>query len=387
MSQNTEYKIAFLDQAEFVGGAEHFLLDFFETLSPTDIRRLRPIIIGAEAKNYKKRLPQNIPIQNFDYPGVKGGKINKILAVIKLLLAAIKLKKTLKQHKIKTVFTNTPRTHFIMWFVHSLGWKGQWITMFHDFTTRPEILIKSIGRKANTVIANSVPTRNWLRKNFDEKDHSKIRIVENGVNFQKITATNETQQVLKVLNIGRIDPRKGQIYFAEAADLLLERNPDLKFTILGDSVKTNPDTIKYEKEIQDFIDKRKLNNLVLKPSVENPLETINQFDAVVFTPTEPETFGRVVIEALSLGKLVIAFDQTGPREIIRQYLKEFSALSNEEIPLVEVNNAMSLAESIGFFADNPESVKKLTQKAQSFVKKHFDLEITKKHLMDILLTD
>jgi len=287
------------------------------------------------------------------------------------------------------IFTNTPRAHLtVLILKRTWGWKGEWTVMTHDFTTRPTAVIKAIGAQASTVIANSMPTRQWLREQMNEADHSKLRLIENGVDAD--IAAKPTTELYKVLNLGRIDPRKGQMYFAESADLLQERNPDLKFTVIGDSVAGDEATKVYEADLVQFKKDRKVANLQLKPGVENALATINQYDGLVFTPTEPETFGRVVIEALSLGKLVIAFDQTGPKEILQHYERWLQQKKNLEITephllLVETNNAMSLAERVAYFADNPSLVEAYTKHAAEFVQQNYSLAETKKRLLEVLL--
>jgi glycosyltransferase involved in cell wall biosynthesis len=382
-------KTVFLDQGEFMGGAEHFLLDFLNELSPTEIRRLNPIVLGGECDLYQLRLPENIERQPFALPAVKGGKIAKIIALVKLVFTARRLKSELKLQAATQLFTNTPRAHLVALLLKKVwGWKGIWIVMVHDFTTKPESLLRRIGTQADVVIANSLPTRHWLKKALTNKDQSKLRLIENGV---KLSAVNQpAPQLMTVLNLSRIDVQKGQMYFAEAADLLQDRNPDLTFCIVGDSVKEDPSTQVYETKVRAFVADRRVENLSFKPGVKQPLKTINEYDGLVFTPTEPETFGRVVIEALSLGKLVIAFDQTGPKEILEHY--ERWLLKNKDFQpkephwlLVEPNNAMSLAERIAYFADNPSEVKQYTQHAAEFVQQNYSLEETKKRLLAVLM--
>ena len=260
--------------------------------------------------------------------------------------------------------------------------------MMHDFTTRPPQLISQIGAQADVVIANSMPTRSWLRQQIESKHHEKLRLIENGV--EPMADIKPVNQVMSLLNLSRIDVRKGQLYFAEAADLLQDRNPDLQFCLVGDSVEGDPSTIDYETKVRQFAKDRRLENLNIKPGVQNPLETIEKYDALIFTPTEPETFGRVVIEALSRGKLVLAFAQTGPKEILQHYerwlLKNTDAqLSEPDLLLVEPNNAMSLAERIAYFADNPREVETYTKHAAEFVAQNYSLAETKKRLLAVLM--
>lgn len=382
-------KTVFLDQGEFMGGAEHFLLDFLEQLSPTQMRRLQPVIYGGICNLYQAKLPETVPRINFVLPAVKGGKISKCLALLKLVLTAKKLKKSLKLEGATQLFTNTPRAHLVALLLKKVwGWNGHWVVMMHDFTLKPDVLLKHIGRQADIVIANSMPTRTWLRQHVETKHHDKLRLIENGV---PSSDNVEVAHVLKnVVNLGRIDKRKGQLLYAGAADLLKESHPGLSFTIVGDPVEGDAATQDYEAEVKQFVTAKRLENLSFKPGVTNPLETINNYDALVFTPTEPETFGRVVIEALSKGKLVLAFAQTGPKEILEHY--ERWLVKNKglkplapNLQLVEINNALHLAEQMAYFADNPDLIKTYTQHAAEFVTENYNLAETKKRLAAILL--
>lgn len=382
-------RTVFLDQGEFMGGAEHFLLDFLQSLSPTEGRRLNATIFGGQCEEYRARLPESLERKGFNLPGVRGGKIAKVKALIALVLTAHALKKEFKAAKVTQVFTNTPRAHLTALLLKKIWrWDGKWIVMMHDFTTRPAWLVQDIGCFADILIANSMPTRQWLREQLKPKDHEKLRLIENGV--QVSTSIVPATELMTLVNLSRIDPQKGQLYFAEAADLLQDRNPDLAFTIIGDSVEEDLSTQEYEIKLKQFAADRKLENLKLEPSVNNPLQTIDQFDGLVFTPTEKETFGRVVIEALSRGKLVIAFAQTGPKEILEHYERWLVKNKKLELPepnllLVEPNNAMSLAERMAYFADNPRLVETYTQDAAEFVAQNYSLTETKKRLLEVLL--
>jgi len=382
-------KTVFLDQGEFMGGAEHFLLDFLGALSPTERRRLNPLILGGKCADYQAKLPSDIAQTDFVLPAVKGGLIGKFIALWKLLWTAKRLKKTLKTQAATQICTNTPRAHLTVLMLKMVwGWRGNWAVIVHDFTLRPHWLVQKIGAKADVVVANSMPTRQWLRQHLRTADHTKLRLIENGFNVP--ADSTPATELVSVLNLGRIDPRKGQLYLAEAADLLQERNPDVTFTIIGDSVASDANTTEYETQLKEFTKQRQLSRLSFKPSVSDALATIAEYDALVFTPTEGETFGRVVIEALASGKLAIAFAQTGPKEILEHYERWLGQHKKLELPepgllLVEPNNAMSLAERVAYFADNPNMVELYTKNAAEFVAQNYSLAETKKRLLEVFV--
>jgi glycosyltransferase involved in cell wall biosynthesis len=376
-------KIAFLDQAETLGGAERFLIDFFDSLTFPDYKQCPSIVIGAKNSKYREKIPSSIPLYDFDFPAVRGNGLLKYTRVFPLIASARKLKQRLQEYKATTVFSNTPRTSFVMLFAKMI-WRTpqKWIVMIHDFSI-PKFILRMISKYCDTVVINSIPTRNYVRTCIREVDFPKIKIVENSIPLAKIPQANPPKNIQKILMLGRIDPQKGQLYALEAADLLLERNPDLQFTIVGSPFEQDERTTQYNEKIQKFAQERSLTNVTFQSEVDSPFEAIQKCDCLLALPTEPESFGRIVIEALSLGKLVLSFDETGPREI----LKNYGHFLNTSIDLlfVDSQNSMSLAERIGYFADNPEASIPYTQKARLFVEQNFSSEETKKRLIEAIL--
>ena len=87
---------------------------------------------------------------------------------------------------------------------------------------------------------------------------------------------------------------------------------------------------------------------------------------VINASVEPEGFGRVVAEAMLMGKPVIAFDHGGVSEQISIYD------DNLKIPF---NNYEKMAKTINNILNMPmEPLEKIGQISSSFVKKKFDKE-------------
>ncbi len=387
-------KTIFLDQGEFLGGAERFLIDFLTHLKSIDNRQIDPVLVGTPCPDYQSLISKSdivIPQIPLEIPSVKGGKLKKAFILTKLFKTARSLIKIVKKEKAHQVFTNTPRTHFVMYLAKKLGLKTRWIVMLHDFTT-PNHIIRRIAGQADILIANSLPTRNWLHEVIAEKDQKKIKIVENGVDLKILSLENENtstlQEIKNITILGRIDPRKGQHHVVEVADLLYERNPDLKFQIIGAPTLNDPKTIKYDEEIQQTAKDRKLTNVKFYGEVPSPFETFAQSDIVLALPTEPETFGRIVIEAMAMGKMILVFDQTGPREIIQSYIQWVWRTHNikidEQAFIIENQNTMSLAEKIGYYADTPDALTELTTYMKDFVAENYSLAETTKRMLGLL---
>jgi glycosyltransferase involved in cell wall biosynthesis len=383
--KNKNLKTLFLDQGETLGGAERFLIDFLKSLNLVEQRTIRPVILGAKIPEYRQMIGDSAKILDFDYPQVRGGVFKKLLASGRLLQAAKKLKEIIEHENIGQVFANTPRTIFILWiakfFFHL---KARAIIMIHDFTI-PQFLLRKISAKTDIIIVNSVPTRTIVRQIIPAEYYGKMRIVENGIDLNPLAPLSggKVQKIEKVLIIGRLDPKKGQMYLLQAAKLLQDENSDLKFFIVGSSFPQDPRTVEYEKELRKFAEIHDLKNVFFLPEVENPFEAIMGADMVLALSTEPETFGRIVTEGLAMGKLVLSFDQMGPRDILKNFAR-FCNLSVQPL-LVQKNSAKDLAKKIQFFAENPDVLEEFVKNSRDFVEKNYPLRETKKRFMNILV--
>lgn len=381
-------KTYFLDQGEFVGGAECFLIDFFNTLEESDCRQMQPEVVGGKSNDYKNRLKnKGVNVLNFLYPSVKGGVFAKALHSVELLKAAKRLTNVTQQERKKQFFSNTPRTHFVMHLAKKFfRIKGRWIVMFHDFTV-PNFLVRSIGKRADVLVANSMATRNYLRKILPEHCYDKIRIVENGIDFSLIPSQTVPRKIEKILVLGRIDPRKGQLYALKAAKKLQADGVICLFDFVGGAVDGDTATNDYFDKCKVFAGEESLRNIRFLPEIDSVFEKIKEYDLVLFLPTEPETFGRVVTESLAMGKMVLSFDQTGPRDILQNFFY-FLGRNGQVIPknpfLIPPNNALALAKAIKHYIENPNEAIAMCMQARSFVEKNYNLKETKKRLMEIL---
>jgi glycosyltransferase involved in cell wall biosynthesis len=114
--------------------------------------------------------------------------------------------------------------------------------------------------------------------------------------------------------VGRIMPKKGQRFFVEAAAKVRAEFPSAEFYIIGQATGNDRD---YEVEVRDLAEKLGLGgSLRWTGFLEKPLPLVAALDVVVHAAIEPEPFGRVIIEALALGRPVVATALGGPIEIL-----------------------------------------------------------------------
>ena len=113
--------------------------------------------------------------------------------------------------------------------------------------------------------------------------------------------------------VGCLVPWKGHKVFLDACRMVLKKCCAI-FCIVGDTPDGSPE---YKAELENYAEELKINqNVIFTGHCDNVAPIVRACDILVHASTSPEPFGRVIIEAMSLGKPVIATGIGGPAEVI-----------------------------------------------------------------------
>ncbi len=115
--------------------------------------------------------------------------------------------------------------------------------------------------------------------------------------------------------VGQLQGWKGQKVFLRAARQVLEARPDARAWIIGSA----PDGSEaYAAELRALASSLGIaDRVIFTGFVRDVPGFVRLLDVVVHASTYPEPFGRVIVEAMLVGRPVVASDAGGPREIIR----------------------------------------------------------------------
>ncbi|HNX02015.1 MAG TPA: glycosyltransferase, partial [Candidatus Cloacimonadota bacterium] len=103
-----------------------------------------------------------------------------------------------------------------------------------------------------------------------------------------------------------------------------------------------------------------------------------KYDVLLMPTLAREAFGRVILEAMIEGLVVIASNHYGPAEIIHHGVDGY---------LFEPGDIQSLANVIKFVHDNPDKRDVIGQKAIELVKTKYDNQIVLKQVEEILIKE
>jgi len=170
---------------------------------------------------------------------------------------------------------------------------------------------------------------------------------------------------------GRLQRWKAQDVFVEAAARVAAARPRARFAVVGGSVfGLEPE---YFDELRATAAARGLDGrLVFTGFRTDVARLMAACDVVCHTSRVPEPFGLVVIEAMGLGRPVIATRGGGPSEIITD---------EGQGVLVPPDDPGALAAAITALADDPERRRRMGARAIERVKESFTIDVMARSLV------
>ncbi len=198
----------------------------------------------------------------------------------------------------------------------------------------------------------------------------KLRIIERGVDFGRFDPERvSAERVIRlarewqlpdgvqvVMLPGRLTRWKGQLVLVDALARLERR--DLRCLLVGTGEG------RYRQQLIDTIARKGLGGLfqIIEDCRDMPAAYMLA-DVIVSASTRPEGFGRIIAEALAMGRPIVATDHGGAREIV---------LDGETGWLVPPGDPAALAEAIaGALALSPAERMALAQRASGHMRAHF----------------
>jgi polysaccharide biosynthesis protein PelF len=140
----------------------------------------------------------------------------------------------------------------------------------------------------------------------------RIRVIHNGVDPSRFEPAHaRTPGPLRIASVGLIYPLKGQLDLIEAAALVRESVPDIRFDIFGSASDEE-----YYRECLERVDRLNVGSTVTFQGPTNHPATVYQQADVVALPSISEAFPYAVIEAMLCGAAIVATDVGGVSEAL-----------------------------------------------------------------------
>jgi len=373
--------LLFVDSAAAMGGAEQSLLLL---LTHLDRVQWQPQLACAAAPLAEKAAAVGIPVHPLTFPPLRRSwrfpadwirHARTLSHLAQKTEAQALIANNIRAALYTAVAAKLARRPFI-WHMRDF-WLGESRPRHPQLDT---LLKRLLCRAAAQIITNSHAVAAHL------PCPNRISVVHNGLDLVHFTppvpgaadfrgALGLPETAVLVGMTGRLRPWKGQRPFLEMARAVHARHTHARFVIIGGSPFGVQDG--YEAELQEMVTRLGLRGLVhFTGHLPDVRPAVGALDIFVH-PGAPEPFGLVNIEAMALGKPVVAFAHGALPEIV---------LPGETGLLVPPGDTAALATAVGSLITAPARRAALGRAGRQRAADHFSIQQTAAGVSTVLAT-
>ena len=284
-----------------VGGVERGTVDLARYLT---LNAHKAVVVSGGGKLVKKL--DEVGARHYTLPI---GRKNPFIMVFMVF----KLCEIIKRENIDVVHARSRVPALVAFLASRLTLKA-FITTAHG-QYKKHLMSYVMGWGKRVIVANAIMSR-YIIENFAVRP-DKIKVIPRGVDTRKFAFQKPNTKKHKDFTVGmisRMTPIKGHLDFIKAVSALSRSVSKLKVYIVG---KRETDKTDYVRQIELLIKRLALNNIVeFLDETEDVPGLLKRLDVLVSANREQEAFGRIIIEAQSVGVPSVATKVGGVVDII-----------------------------------------------------------------------
>lgn len=237
-----------------------------------------------------------------------------------------------------------------------------WKKRHHRFIDR--MLFPSV----DVIITNSDATRDFMINN-GRLDREKFVTVYNGIDVSKFTPCTSglDNESPTIGTVARLDePKKGLIFLIGAMEIIIREMPHCQLVIAGDGPSRG--------DLEEIVRVRGLKENVKFLGFRRDIPKLLAGMDVFVLPSLWEGLGNAVLEAMAMGKPVVAANVGGIPEVVINEKTGF---------LVSAGNSAALADAIIKLLKSPEIRAEIGKAGRNRVEENFRIEKTVEKLQSI----
>lgn len=222
-------------------------------------------------------------------------------------------------------------------------------------------------RFADHVVPNSGAGSSYLIERGIKPD--RIKVIYNGVNFKRLASDPDRVAKIresmglspdgKVVGItASLSPAKNHATFIEAAQHIHRAIPQTKFAVVG----TGPLLASLENQAKEL---GLASHVIFFGHQLDIGSYISAFDVACLCSVDHEGCSNALLEAMALGKPVVATDIGGNKELVE---------NGETGLLIPLRDPKALADSVLFYLRQPEWAREIGEHARDKIHEYFTLE-------------
>lgn len=354
-------RILILDHARTVGGAEQYMLDLVENTDRNQVYH----VVAAASPELKDRLKKN----NLECVVLDSKRLrtaNPATALWRMCKTLNDIRRIVSRRQIEIVVTNTVRMHIVgVLFRLLFGRRLVWIVHSYDFNL---ILFRVLSGVPDRIlfVSESLFESYWGNR----KGRAKCEVIYNGISREKIRRNERNDEFgitaiagKKAGIIGRIEREKGHEDFIKSIPLILQLMPDVHFFVIG---RPDPSKTVFTENLVQMTRVLNIeNNVHFLGYTQDIFSLIDHLDVVVQPSRIHESFGRVLVESMAIGKPVVATRVKGYTEIIKD---GFNGI------LVPVESPADIAKAVTKVLNDKEYRERIVENGKNFIRSRYCLE-------------
>ena len=224
--------------------------------------------------------------------------------------------------------------------------------------------------KANKIVTISNSLFDKYKNIFDD---SKLVKIYNGIDDKQYAALDHVilnEEKIKILMVGTINKSKGQIQAIKACEVLVNRGfSNFELTIVGGMSK-------YANCLKEIVDKKNLKKYIKFAGLQKNTSKFYKSSDVVLVCSKYEAFGRVTVEAMMAGCLVIGANSGGTIELIED---------GSTGVLFESGDYVDLVNKMIYVIENKNNAKKIAKNGRNVALQCFTALINASNIMNLYL--
>jgi glycosyltransferase involved in cell wall biosynthesis len=235
---------------------------------------------------------------------------------------------------------------------------------------RKRILVEMIRSLPDGVIAVSEACAAQFGRGG--RGNTKVHVIYNGIDTEAFRARADGQAVRREFDlaadtplvgcVGQLIPWKGQDDFLRVAAGVLSTLPEARFLIVGREVESHPSFRAALEELASSLDIR--DHVIFTGFRQDVPSLIASMDVFLHCAVQPDPLPRVILEAMALGKPVVATDTGGIPEMIEEGRSGFLAPPRDVRSLREATISLLVDEGLAH---------RMSQAARERVQERFSL--------------
>ncbi len=339
LKNKDKLKVLFISERINLGGAELFLLELLQSLSD----KIIPVFLLPSPGPMVKYLPQeNIVF----WPAFKF----KISPLVRSIPALIELLEVLRG-SADLIYVNTAYSNKVGLMLAKIL-DAKEVVHLHSFVDGTELSRdKYRFRHSDLILCSS----NALKDQLEGFGFEKLYCMYPGIVLDRFEFRPKVSDKFNICLIGRISKIKRQDLFVKLA----KEFPNFTFHIVG-QVETEYAYFSY---VEELVRMYGLSNVIFHDFLNDIEDFLPKMDVLV-SMSEEESFGRVFLEAMASGTLVLASKTEGAKELIEDF---------DTGILVENNSIDAWRDAILWVYNNSEKVLEIKNRARLYVEK-FDMK-------------